>query len=394
MEKKEKRSSVGKLTLAIFAVIISVHLVLLAVLAGKRSPRTPDADEETVEETPAAAGRDTTETPVITRSENGGVTPAGLWNWYKLEKTAGNGALPPPGSGFLYRRLSGNPRFGEPFNYSRSRHTDFSPKEISPGSAGARAGILVDMDSRTVLWDKNPEKMLPPASMTKMMTLLLCFERMENRRDFSPETTVQVTSEAAAVKEGEIWLDTREKISVDNLLKAAAIKSANDAAVQLACLMEGGSAQFVPLMNRRAREIGMRHTDFINPCGLPGKNSDSRSCAEDMVLLGERLTEYPLLMKYLATQQETIPRQKVSSAAADSTVLTSTNKLINPHYPGVDGMKTGYTRAAGSCLTFSAVRGGRRLMGCVMGFPNAVDRDNFCRRLLDWGYKRIGSMPL
>ena len=123
----------------------------------------------------------------------------------------------------------------------------------------------------------------------------------------------------------------------------------------------------------------MKSTVFHNPCGLTDKRrGNSKSSAADMVLLGERLLEYPFLLEMCSTKQASIRDGK--------TVIATTNKLIAPHYPGVDGLKTGYIRAAGACLTFSVIRNGRRIVGCVTGFGHARDRDYFCRRLIDWAY--------
>ncbi|MBP5530845.1 MAG: D-alanyl-D-alanine carboxypeptidase, partial [Lentisphaeria bacterium] len=176
------------------------------------------------------------------------------------------------------------------------------------------------------------------------------------------------------------WLDPgKEQFTVRELLLGVAVKSANDAATQLGERVGGSVENFVARMNKRAGELGMKSSVFYNPCGLTDKRrGNSKSSAADMVILGERLLEYPFLMEMCSTKQASIRDGK--------TVFTTTNKLIAPHYPGVDGLKTGYIRAAGSCLTFSVLRGNRRIVGCVTGFTHAKDRDYFCRRLIDWAY--------
>jgi len=241
-------------------------------------------------------------------------------------------------------------------------------------------GILVDLNTRKVLWAKNPHKSVPIASMTKMMTILLAFEAME-RGELSLDTPVKVSREATKLREGVIYVDVRETFPLRDLLMAATIKSANDAAYLIAETVSGGNVpKFVERMNQRAFELGMRGTKFTNPHGLPNKeNGDSVSTPEAMVLLGEAIMQYPQIMQWTSTKQTFIRDGK--------TELTSTNKLIVPHYPGVDGLKTGYTKHAGSCLTFSCLRNGRRLVGMVAGVRGSQVRDRFCRKLLDWGYQ-------
>ena len=142
----------------------------------------------------------------------------------------------------------------------------------------------------------------------------------------------------------------------------------------------GSVNDFIARMNKRSRELGLS-ASFTTTHGLPDRSGKAPSAnAKDMVLLGEKLLEYPDLMSYFSIQQDSIRE------GDKKTIFVNTNRLINPHYPGVDGMKTGYTKAAGFCLTFSAIREGRRIMGCVTGFKSAKDRDRFCRKLIDWAY--------
>lgn len=279
---------------------------------------------------------------------------------------------------------SSNPRFGMAFDY-RSCVRGNLPAKVVPGSAGARSGIIVDMETRRVLWEKNSSRAVPIASMAKMMTMLLVMEQLEQRRDLSVKTSVPVTKTARNVpRTGVLFLAPGESFTVEELMIATAVKSANDAATLLAEYFGGNVAAFVTLMNRRAAGLGLRNTSFINPCGLPENNKNSLGSAADMVMLGEQLLQYPVLMQWC--------NLKSASIRDGKTVFVNTNKLVNPRYPGVDGMKTGYIRASGSCLTFSAVRNQRRIMGCVTGFKSSRDRDRFCRRLLDWAYNQPGTV--
>ncbi len=283
-----------------------------------------------------------------------------------------------------YRSPSANPNFGRPFDYSGARIGNLPEKEV-PGSNGARTGILVDLDTRRVLWEKNSHQPVPIASMVKMMTMLITCEALEKNPAWSMESPVRITKTVLDVpRTGIIWLDPRETFPLSDLMKAIAIKSANDAATQVAEFIGQGSVDsFIRRMNLRATELGMTDSRFVSPCGLKDKTrGNSTSSARDMVVLAERLLEYPQIIQWCSTQVDYI-RQNTPKP----TQLSTTNKLINPHWPGVDGMKTGFTNDAGYCLTFTVLRDGRRLAGCVTGFQSGRDRDRFCRKLIDWGYQ-------
>ena len=142
------------------------------------------------------------------------------------------------------------------------------------------------------------------------------------------------------------------------------------------------------MMNRKAARLGMRHTKFVNAHGLPDKNrNQSLSSAHDMVLLGERMLEYPDLMKNFGTLSSSIRE------GDKKLILKNTNRLILQSYCSAEGMKTGFTRKAGFCLTFSVRRNGRRVMGCVTGFPTARERDRFCKGIVEWAFAGCPSAP-
>ena len=286
----------------------------------------------------------------------------------------------------VYRNFvpSKNPRFGQALDYTGTIRGNL-PVAAVPGSSGARSGIIVDMQSRRVLWEKNSSRPVPIASMAKMMTMLLVMEQLERRTDLTVETSVPVTKTSRNVpRTGVLYLTPGESFTIQELMIATAVKSANDAATLLAEYFGGSVPVFVNMMNSRALQLGLRNTSFINPCGLPEGKRNSLGSAADMVMLGEQLLQFPLLMEWC--------NLKSASIRSGKTVFVNTNKLVNPRYPGVDGLKTGYIRAAGSCLTFSAVRNKRRIMGCVTGFKSSRERDRFCRRLLDWAYKQPGTV--
>lgn len=329
--------------------VVAVHVILIRVLVFGGGEKSPKADN--VKNTPKQ----------------------------EIKKAA---SVPAPPASRYFKRSTA-PNFGKPLDFSTAYRGNLSTRAV-PGSAGAGSGIIVDMDTRRVLWEKNSTKPVMIASMAKMMTMLLVMEHLERDRKLDIYTPVAVTHTARKVpRTGVLYLAPGEKFTIQELMIATAVKSANDAATLLAEYSGGGSVQnFVARMNRRAAQLNLRTTHFINPCGLTEKGKNSLGSAADMVLLGEQLFQYPILIQWCNLKQSSIRNGK--------TVFVNTNRLVNPRYPGVDGLKTGYFRAAGSCLTFSALRNGRRIMGCVTGFKSARERDIFCRKLLDWAYKQPG----
>ena len=271
-----------------------------------------------------------------------------------------------------------------PFDYSTSVTGNI--RQV-PETKGASAGILVDMNSGRVLWNKNPLKPVPIASMTKLMTALLAFEDIRDGK-ISFSTPVHVSKKAAAVKGSSVWLDPRETLPFGDLLKAMLIKSANDAAYLVGEKLAGGNMDsFVARMNRRASELGLKHTKFYNPNGMPGASAkeDNVASCEDLAKLAAMLLRFPDAVKITSTKTDKIPRKVGKNKY---TILTSTNHLVRKGVKGVDGIKTGYTIRAGSCLTVTCIRDGRRLIGAVTGFKSRVDRDKCAEKLLDWGYAR------
>ena len=242
-------------------------------------------------------------------------------------------------------------------------------------------GILVDPSTRKVLWAKGADRAVPIASMTKMMTLLLVEEAIAQGK-IKRDTVIPVTEAAYRIGGSQVWLDPRESFPLNELLKAIAIKSANDAAFLVGeYLGEGDIDVFVARMNARARELNMTHTSFYDAHGLGDKQKRSNlASAHDMVLLAERLLNYKEVVKLASTRMDTFRNGKME--------LKNHNDLVFQRVEGVDGLKTGYTDASGYCVTFTCVRGGRRLIGCVTGFRRSKDRNTFCRALLDWGYSQ------
>ena len=366
-----------KFFLAIFGAIVALHAIVIALVVSSSGGTSP-TEPGTAPDAPAGAKEPAKELP-------GGTAVPGSG-----PKKPGGGspaAAPPPVRG-RYRHPSPSPGFGKAFNHIYARRGVF-PARLVPGDA-SRTGILVDMDTRRVLWEKDCTKPVPVASMSKMMTLLLTMEHLDKHPELSLETPVSISKDVLRLpsREGIVWLDPRETFPIADLVKCAAIKSANDAALQLALTVAGTEERFVAMMNARAAQIGMKNTKFVNAHGLPDKaKNQSLSSARDMVLLGERMLEYPDLMRNFGTLSSSIRE------GDKKLILKNTNRLILKNYASAEGMKTGFTRRAGFCLTFSVRRDGRRIMGCVTGFPTARERDNFCKNIVDWAFAGCPSAP-
>jgi len=278
-----------------------------------------------------------------------------------------------------------------PYDYSLAVNGNLS--EI-PASSVAKSGILVDINTRKVLWAKNPKESVAIASMTKMMTLLIAMEDIRNGKA-SLSTDVQVTKHAYKIGGSQVYLDPRESFKLEDLLKTIAIKSANDSAYLVSEYLGNGDVEsFIQRMNKKAEYLNMPGTKFFNAHGLPGNTSkeDNVSSAEGMAMLAEVLLRYPEIVTWAAT-----PTFTFREGTDKPMLITNHNKLIND-CPGVDGMKTGFIDRSGFCITVTCKRGDRRLIGVVTGFNTWRDRNAFMKKLLDWGYRRApivesGKLP-
>ncbi len=281
-----------------------------------------------------------------------------------------------------YKVPSENPHFGKFFDYRKVLWDNKLPVK---GCKQVRGGILVDLDTHKVLWAKNPRDSVPIASMTKMMTLLLAFEALDKRSELDLDTPLKVTAGAAGMGGSQVYLDVKETHPFRELLKSMVIKSANDSAYLVAeYLGDNSMAGFISAMNKRAYKLRMPSTNFVNAHGLTSNDkTNSVSSPEGMAVLAERLLQYPLLMKWFSTKRAYFrPR-----GSRHCQMMDNTNRLLGK-CPGVDGMKTGYTKAAGFCITATCLRNGKRLVAVVSGFKRSKDRNAFVSRLFDWGYKK------
>lgn len=238
----------------------------------------------------------------------------------------------------------------------------------------ARSYILMESKTGKILTEKNPDEKMPPASMTKIMTMLLLVEKIE-LGDISLNDMVTVSKHANSMGGSQIWLNTGEQMSIEDLLKAIAVNSANDAAVAIAEYLAGSEENFVDLMNKKANELGMVNSHFCNASGL---DADGHfSTARDISVLGKELLKHSMITKYTSIYMDSLKNGKVE--------LVNTNKMVR-FYEGCNGLKTGTTDNAGSCLCCTATRNNMTLIAVSMGSQTSKDRFNTCRALLDYGF--------
>lgn len=356
----------------IFGLIVAAQVAVL--LVAYVFIRTDDPKEK-ADASKASGGIPPVADPAVVKP--GAVAPA---------TTVPNTSKTPSATGPI-RNPTQKPGFGTPLNYKNAVQGDIAS---IPGAAHVKSGILVDLDSRQVLWAKNSKTAGAIASMTKIMTCLLAYEAVQAKPEML-DAPATISAAAAGQGGSQIFLDTRENITLRELIKTAMIKSANDSAYAIAETIGGGNAAaFIQRMNQRAKELNLNSMKFFGPHGLPGATAaqDNVSNPEDLVLLSERLMEFPECVKFASTP---IDRLKREVGKNDETLLSSTNHLVKDKFPGVNGLKTGFTARAAFCITATCERNGHRLVAVVMGVPNRVERDNFTKKLLDWGYTKIGG---
>lgn len=238
----------------------------------------------------------------------------------------------------------------------------------------AKSVILMEPKTGRVLYEANADEKLAPASVTKIMSLLLVMEAIENEK-ISLTTVAQTSEHAASMGGSQIWLEPGEEMTVDELLRAAVIASANDATVVLAELVAGSEETFVELMNNRAKELGMKNTTFVNACGLDIEGH--LTTARDVAIMSSALIKHELIKKYSTVWMDALRDGKSE--------LVNTNKLVR-YYNGCTGLKTGTTSNAGCCVSATAKRDGMELVAVVMKGENSNERFAGAKKLLDYGF--------
>lgn len=254
------------------------------------------------------------------------------------------------------------------------------PDESSDLAPNARSAILLDADTGTVIFEKNGHDKLPPASITKVMTMLLIMEAIE-RGQLKWTDQVSVSENAASKGGSQIFLEPGEQMTVRDMLKGIAVGSANDASVAMAEKLGGTEQRFAQMMNARAKELGMRDTKFQNSNGLPVE--DHYTSAHDIALMSRELLKHPEITKFTGLYQDYL-RQ----GSKKPFWLVNTNKLVR-FYPGLDGLKTGYTSEAKFCLTATAKRENFRVIAVVMGEPNTKIRNAEVSQMLDYAFAQF-----
>ena len=242
-----------------------------------------------------------------------------------------------------------------------------------------KSALLMDVATGTVLYEKNAHEALPPASVTKIMTMLLIMEAIDSGK-IRWEDTVTASESAAAKGGSQIYLKVGETMSVSDMVKSIAVSSANDCACAMAEHLAGSESAFVDLMNARAKELGMNDTHFVNCTGLDdgADAAEHRTSAYDIALMSrELLGSHPDIKKYTTIWMDTVRDGQFG--------LSNTNKLIR-FYSGATGLKTGFTSGAGYCLSATAQREGMELIAVVMGCETSQKRTAACKAMLDYGF--------
>lgn len=238
----------------------------------------------------------------------------------------------------------------------------------------AKSAILMEVNTGEVLYEQNSDQSLPPASITKIMSLLLVMEAIDSGK-FSTEDVITASEHAAGMGGSQIWLEPGESMTVDDLLKASVIASANDAMVALAEAVSGSEEGFVQKMNERAEQLGMSNTHFVNATGLDAEGHISS--ARDVAVMSAELIKHNLIKNYSTVWMDTL-RDGESE-------LVNTNKLVR-FYDGTTGLKTGTTSGAGYCLSATAERNGLNLVAVIMSGETSADHFNGAKKLLDYGF--------
>ena len=244
-------------------------------------------------------------------------------------------------------------------------------------ASNAKSAILMEYSTGKILFEKNANERLAPASMTKIMTLLLTMEAIDQNR-INMDTMINISLKASNMGGSQMFLEANTSVKAEELIKGLSIASANDAAVALAEAIGGSLENFVNMMNEKAKELGLSNTNFVNPHGL---DVDGHySSAKDMAIMARELIKHDRILKFTSTYEDYFNKSDGSR-----TWLVNTNKLVR-FYDGVDGLKTGYTKNAGYCLTSTAMKNNIRYITVLMGEPTSDLRNKETTELLNYAF--------
>ena len=254
--------------------------------------------------------------------------------------------------------------------------------DITPNASKA---VLMDYDTGEILYEKNKDKKTSIASLTKMMGLILIFEKIENG-SLKQDEILTTSKNAKEMGGTQIWLEEGEKISVKDLIKGITMASANDAMVLMAERVSGTEQEFVKEMNKKAKELNLKNTNFVNSTGLDEEGN--YSTAYDTAIIAKELIKHKKVLNY-TKEYESYIRENTDN----KTWIVNTNKLVK-FYKGVDGLKTGYTEQAGSSLAVTAKQNGLRLIAISLGYNNTKTRNSEAIAMLDYGFHQYESKTL
>lgn len=241
----------------------------------------------------------------------------------------------------------------------------------------AKSAILIEASTGTIIYEKNSHEKLAPASMTKMMSMLLIIEAIEDGK-LSWDQMITTSENASSMGGSQILLETGEKMSVEDLFKGIAVASGNDAVVALSEAVAGTEEEFVNMMNQRAKELGLEDTNFKNPHGLDTANH--YTSAYDMAMIAKELVRHEKVLGFTSIYEDYLREDQENKVW-----LVNTNKLVK-FYDGMDGLKTGYTKEAGYCLTATAKRGDTRFITVVMGEEDTKTRNSETTSMMDYAF--------
>ncbi len=247
-------------------------------------------------------------------------------------------------------------------------------------SLACKSAVLMESSTGTVLYEQNPHESMPPASVTKIMTLLLVMEAIDEGK-LSMEDTVTASAHAASMGGSQIFLKEGEQMSARDMIKSVVISSANDAAVALAEHIAGSEATFVAMMNEKAASLGMKNTNFENTNGLDDTAQNHVTSAADIAIMSRALIQHKEILSFSSVWMDTIRNGSFG--------LTNTNRLVR-FYKGCNGLKTGSTQKAGFCISVTAERDGMTLICVIMGAESRDIRNQAATQLLDWGFANYG----
>ena len=244
-------------------------------------------------------------------------------------------------------------------------------------ASNAKSAIMIEASTGKIIFEKNSKEKLAMASMTKMMSLLLIMENIENG-NIKWNEMVTASENASSMGGSQIFLQTGEQMSVEDLVKGICIASGNDATVAMAERIGGTEENFVKMMNDKAKELGLQNTHFVNSYGFDA--DDHYSSAYDMAMIAKELVKHKKILEFSGTYEDYLRKD-----TANSFWLVNTNKLVR-YYSGADGLKTGFTDKAMYCLTATAKKNNMRLITVVMGEPNSTTRSSETATMLDYGF--------